>query len=202
MNAPSAAYEAARLEAAGQDRPRATPADAFRAARQTFLAGTRVDMTKLAAELGVAKATLYRWTGSREQLLGDVLWSLAEDTLDPVWRDTTALAGADRVVEAARRYITTLVQAPPLRRFVQEETHTAMRLLTSRGGPVQGRLVARLADLLRAEQDRADMTLRADPEALAFAIVRITEGFMYDDEPGDIAPAVDDAVAIVRLLVT
>jgi hypothetical protein len=52
-------------------------ADALRLARRKFLAAHRIDMTRLAAELGVNRVTLYRWVGSRDALMVEVLWSLA-----------------------------------------------------------------------------------------------------------------------------
>jgi hypothetical protein len=41
-------------------------------------------MTSLAAELGVNRVTLYRWVGSRDVLMVEVLWSLAASTLASV----------------------------------------------------------------------------------------------------------------------
>ena len=55
-------------------RTRPTPRDAFRLARRTLLDGQRLDMQALAGQLGINRVTLYRWVGSREQLLVDVLW--------------------------------------------------------------------------------------------------------------------------------
>ncbi len=64
-----------QLRGAGDFR-RPTPLDAFRLARRKFLAAERIDMSALAEELGVNRVTLYRWVGSREQLLVEVIWSL------------------------------------------------------------------------------------------------------------------------------
>ena len=63
---------------------RPTAEDAFRLARRRFLAAERVDMTAMAEELGVNRVTLYRWVGSREQLLVEVVWSLASVTLERI----------------------------------------------------------------------------------------------------------------------
>ena len=52
---------------------RPTALDAFRLARRAFLDGRRVDMGVLARELDVNRATLYRWVGTREHLLVEVL---------------------------------------------------------------------------------------------------------------------------------
>ena len=43
------------------------------AARRHYVDGERVDMRAIAADLGVGRATLYRWFGSRERLLGEVI---------------------------------------------------------------------------------------------------------------------------------
>src|SRR5262245_27507707 len=67
--------------AAGGNHRQATPADALRAARRRFLRGQRLDMNELARDLGIGRATLYRWVGGRDQLLGEALWSLAEQGL-------------------------------------------------------------------------------------------------------------------------
>src|SRR6185436_16722420 len=56
---------------------RPSPDDAFRLARAKFLAGERLDMQQLAVDLGVNRATLYRWVGSKELLLGEVISSLS-----------------------------------------------------------------------------------------------------------------------------
>src|SRR6185437_1391993 len=58
--------------------------DAFRLARDRWRAGERIDMSALARELGVNRVTLYRWVGSREQLLVDVIWNLTDHLLDDV----------------------------------------------------------------------------------------------------------------------
>ena len=63
---------------AGEARPPVGPLDALREGRRRFLAGQRVDMSELATALGISRATLYRWVGDREQLLGEILWSFAE----------------------------------------------------------------------------------------------------------------------------
>src|ERR1700739_3567652 len=47
--------------------------DVLRTARGQFLAGQRVDVTIVARELGLGRATIYRWFGSREHLLADVI---------------------------------------------------------------------------------------------------------------------------------
>src|ERR1700744_5771094 len=84
----SVAYRASRSLPAGQRAAPATPAAAFRVARRRFLAGERLDMQALALELGVSRQTLYRWAGSREELLCDVLFSLSDASFEEAKRAT------------------------------------------------------------------------------------------------------------------
>src|SRR3954453_23893164 len=81
---------------------RSTPLDAFLLARRKFLAAERIDMSALAEELGVNLGARYRWGGSREQLLGEVVWSLAWRTLDKVKKRVRA-RGAERTVRVVVR---------------------------------------------------------------------------------------------------
>ncbi len=157
-------------------------------------------MRALANELGISRATLYRWTGSREQLLGDVAFSLSDAIFEQAKRDTIDLSGPERLLSVFRRHVDALVGARALEAFLRNETHVALRILTGRGGPVQARTVARLADLYREEERAGNFRPRADPDTLAYAVVRVTEGFIYNDAIVSVEPAVDQAASIVALL--
>jgi AcrR family transcriptional regulator len=182
--------------------PAATPAAAFRAARRRYLAGERVDMRALAGELGVSRATLYRWTGDREQLISEVVFSLSDEVFARAVRDTRHLAGPERLLAVFRRHVEALVASSALQSFLRQETHAALRILTSRGGSVQSRTVNRLAELYREEQAAGAFHPRVDPDVLAYAVVRVTEGFIYNDAIAAVEPAVEEAAAIVSLLLT
>jgi AcrR family transcriptional regulator len=179
---------------------RATPAAAFRAARRMFLQGRRLDMQALAAELGVSRATLYRWTGHRDQLLSDVLWTLSDDIFQRAEADHPEHTGGERLLAIFRQYLGVLVQARPLHVFLQQETHAALRILTSREGGVHPRTVRALAELLRDEQEAGAFAPKSDLNSLAYAVVRVTEGFIYNDAIVAIEPEVERAAGIVALL--
>src|SRR6266550_3010586 len=80
-----------------------TPLDALRLARERWLESGRIDMGDLAAELGVSRATLYRWVGTKERLLGEVLWTFAEATFRDA-RAKTSGTGARYLADATERY--------------------------------------------------------------------------------------------------
>jgi AcrR family transcriptional regulator len=180
------------------DRRQVTPTDVLRAARRRFLRGQRVDMNELARELGIGRATLYRWVGSRDQLIGEVLWSLAEQGLARA-RAEAAGRGADRVLAVYRRFGDFIVELAPLRRFVQAEPECALRVMTSKASPVQRRVVGTFRDLLAEERDRG-LPLRFAPETLAFVLVRIAESFLWSDLITGEAPDLAKAEEITAVL--
>ncbi|WP_181783698.1 QsdR family transcriptional regulator [Pseudonocardia pini] len=167
---------------AGDSRP--DPMTAFRVARAAFQAGQRVDMRGLAGELGVNRATLYRWVGSREELLSEIVWSLCARTLRLSADRARERAEVDpeQPSELAVRltlFVEDTLGHPGMRRFLAEEGEFAMRLLTLSSGGFQRRLVA-LVDELAAEATAAGGLHSPLPRPdLAYTVVRVVESFVY-----------------------
>lgn len=176
-----------------------SPDDAYAAATRTYLAGERLDMRELARELEISRNTLYRWTGGREQLLADVIWNLSARAIADIWAATSRRRGASRLREALRLYLVTVVGSEPLHAFLRNETQAALRLLTTRG-PFQDRLVAEVARLMQAELDRSAWAPRGPVGTLAYAVVRLIEGFVYNDVIVQQDTAVDEAMTVIDLL--
>jgi AcrR family transcriptional regulator len=164
--------------------------DAFRVARRWFLAGRRIEMQELAAELGVNRATLFRWVGGRDDLLGEILWSLAEPTLAAAVEASDG-TGAQRVTGAIGRFAAAVDHADFLREFVRREPERALRILTTRAGTLQSRLVASIETLLKDEVSRGNLHPPLPLRDLAYLVVRIVETFLYAEfitgEEADIA---------------
>jgi len=196
----SIALAAARATDPALTRTSPTPAAAFRAARRMYLRGQRVDMQALATELGISRTTLYRWTGQREQLLSDILWSLSDDIFEQAKRDHPKHTGTKRLLAIFRQHVGALVEAEPLHAFLRQETQAALRILTSPTAGVQSRTVSKLAELYREEVQAGAFHPRIDPDTLAYAVVRVTEGFIYNDALRAIEPEVERAAKIVSLL--
>jgi hypothetical protein len=165
------------LAAQGDARP-VTPADALHAARRHFLRGERLDMNELAQELGIGRATLYRWVGSRDQLLGEVIWSLAAPGLAQA-RTEAEGRGAAWVLAIYRRFGDLIIE------FDQ-----------------QRRVVDAFRDILVEAQERKGLQLRLDPETLAFALVRIGESFLWTDLITGEAPDLTKAHEVAGMLLT
>ena len=127
---------------------------AFREARHTFIAGSRIDMGALAAALGVDRTSLFRWVGNRDRLLSEILWSLAVPTLDGATHaaDEIGATGAARLVDVLDRFTADLIDAPYFRAFLTREPARAMRLLTTSDSDVQSRFVARVTALIEQQE--------------------------------------------------
>jgi len=196
---PSLAARAARLHGEG-DVAQATPAGAFAAARGMYLMGQRLDMSVLAAQLGVSGATLRKWCGERDQLLGEVLGSLSERLLRRAAADNRAATGARRVLAIYRQYANALVYSQALQIFLQQEPQSALKILTSANGHVHPRTVRMVHELLRDEQHNGEFARQTDLLSLSYAIVRLTEGFLYHDSTLATEPQIDRAARVVALL--
>src|SRR3954462_11640914 len=108
---------------------RLNPRAAFRRASQWWLAGRRVDMSALAADLGVSRVTLYRWVGSRDRLLVGVILSPARRTLDNIEAEADD-GGPERIVRIVTRFVEDVISNAGMQRWLAEEGESAMRLLT------------------------------------------------------------------------
>jgi AcrR family transcriptional regulator len=184
-------------DGAGRGRP--TPLDAFKLARRRFLAAERVDMSALADELQINRVTLYRWVGSREQLLVEILWSLTLGNLAAV-RAEVRETGAERVVQVVLRFLENVIDNPGMRRLLSEEGELAMRLLTLRDSGFQPRLIDAFEELLREEADAGRLDLPADLHDVAYVIVRLIESYTHVELILGERPDARRAEPILRML--
>jgi len=187
-----------QLASAGDFR-RPTPLDAFRLAKRKFLSAERIDMSALAEELSVNRVTLYRWVGSREQLLVEVIWSLASRTLANVDRRTRS-RGAERVVKVVTRFLDDVISNEGMRRWLAEEGELAMRLLTRHDTDFQPRLIGAIEELLREETEADRLDLPVDLHEVAYVIVRLIESYTYLDLITGEKPDARRAEPVLRLL--
>jgi AcrR family transcriptional regulator len=178
---------------------RATPLDALRLARRRWLAGERLDMVGLARELGISRATLYSWVGSKERLIGEVIWSFAEDGVRQA-REAATGVGADYIVGVMERFVRLNATFEPLLRFIAEDPQLALRVLASKDGPVQGRMIAVARELLSEQAEAGALTPPLDIDTLAYLMVRVAESFLYSDVITGSEPDVDKAVEVVSVL--
>jgi AcrR family transcriptional regulator len=173
MTTATAARRRGRPAAASRD-------DVLRAALHRYLRGRRVDVQAIAAELGLGRTTIYRWFGSRDELLGQVL----ARAVDPVIDEARAGArgrGGRALLDTFDRLNRSLAEAPALRRFVEDERDAALRVITSGASFLQPHMVARIADLIEEEVRAGRYDAPVEPRTLGYAIVKLAEAFLFND---------------------
>jgi AcrR family transcriptional regulator len=152
--------------------------DAFKLARRKFQAGERIEVSALAQELSVNRVTLYRWAGTREALLVEIIWSLTEPTLTLEYERAPGNGGA-RIAHALTRFIQDTLDHPGMHRFLEEEGEYAMRLLTSARAGYQPRFIGAIQEMLEQETTAGNLELPVDLHDLAYVIVRLIESYVY-----------------------
>ncbi len=178
-------------------RPRAT--DALRLGRRRFLTPERIDMGVLAEELGVNRVTLYRWFGSRDDFIVEVVWSLAVRTLEVVEQKIDAV-GAERIVEIATAFLDAVITNAGMQRWLSEDGEHAMRLLTGRRTDFQQRLIDAVRTRLLDEAKQGRLDLPADLHEVSYVIVRLIESYSYLDLITGEQPDARRAEPILRML--
>ncbi|QKV78096.1 QsdR family transcriptional regulator [Amycolatopsis sp. Hca4] len=173
----------------------------FELARDWFLAGRRVDMGELAQARSISRATLHRRVGSRDLLLGEILWSLSEVTIAHLWPSCVG-RGAAGIADFVSGYVRFANESPPFRDFLRREPERALRLLTTRASVCQRRTTEKLVTLLEGEVDAGRLVPPLPVPDLAYLLVRIGESFVYTDVITGDAPDAAKAHAAVTALLT
>ena len=168
----------------------ATREDVLGLAMSRFLRGRRIDVQEIASELGIGRTTIYRWFGSRDDLIGEVVVRAAEPLLKEA-RDGVRRRGALGLLETFDRFNRQIAEAPALLRFVESEREAALRVITSGASKVQPRIVEMITELIGAEVDAGRYEPPVEPSTLGYAIVRIAEAFLYNDAAAGMRGDVD-----------
>jgi AcrR family transcriptional regulator len=156
-------------------------------------------MQALARDLNVDRATLYRWVGSREQLLSEVLWSLIDPTLQNLRKACgnaspraaphrssathSAATQSPAVLSPAAAVITGTVRevmaSPGMQRFLDREGDLALRLLTTKASGFENRLISLIRELVEEETAAGRLTASIPLDDLPYVLVRIMESYIY-----------------------
>lgn len=170
------------------DSTRPRPADAYALARKKYLAGMRIDLGQMAEELGINRVTLYRWVGSRDALILEVIWRLTEQTLSQEWQKVIDLPGP-RVPALLVGFLKASWSHPGGRHFLMTENERLMRLTTIASNGYQPRFLAAVRYYLSLDIESGRTNTSIDLDDLAFVCVRIAESYQYrptiDDSPFD-----------------
>ncbi len=186
---------------AARPAPRAvakSPHDVVEAATSCYLRGEPLDMSALASELGIGRATLYRWVGNREELLARVIAETSERTFRAAVKDASG-EGVAFVTDALGRFMRAVASAAPLTALTQREPLLFIRLAMS-PGPIEDRAASFVGELLDQEVAAGRLELPLPVPVLAPAIVRICDAHLYANLLGRSAPEISTALDLVALL--
>jgi AcrR family transcriptional regulator len=145
-----------------------------------YLRGRRVDVQAIAGELGLGRATIYRWFGSREQLLGAVIIAATEPVLGAARRGQRGKGGPG-LLKTFDRFNRSLADAPALRAFLEAERDAALRIVASDASLSQARVIELITAMIEEEVEAGTYEAPLDPATLAFAIVKLAEAFLFND---------------------
>ena len=157
----------------------------------------RVDLVELAQICEVNRATLYRWFGSRDALLAEVLWRLSMRIVNSVIKGVpaTSLSGLMLGIQGYLKIVST---HKGQLYFLKNEPEVAARVLFTGENSIRNRLVNIL--LVYLPQYRAFKEGDPQVQTLAVAIVRLGETFLYGDRLGDAEPQLEEYFKIIGLL--
>ncbi len=182
--------------------PAGVPAEMFAAAVDAYLAGRRLDMQSLARRLGVGRATLYRRAGNRERLLDEVIWWRGRRMVASRVLATAHLRGVARIAAVIGGALRAIERDRPLHALIESEPDTALRILTGSRSLAGHGMAAALANLIDLERSCGAFDADLDTSTLAYAIIRISEGFLYADVIADRPPDIGRAITVIQALLT
>ena len=144
--------------------------------------------------LGIADSSVIPLTGSMDVLTV----YLAARHREP-WPYYALMATLGAVIGGVLRAI---ARDRPLRAFLESDPEAALRLLTGSRSTVHRGMASALEKLIDLERGRGCFDARLDTPTLSYAIVRISEGFLYADVIADRAPDIDRAITVIEALLT
>jgi AcrR family transcriptional regulator len=170
--------------------PAASREDVLEAALYRYLRGRRVDVQGIAGELGLGRTTVYRWFGSRDELLGEVLARAVDPVIDEA-RDGARGRGGRALLDTFDRLNRALAGSSALRTFVESERDAALRVITSGASFLQPHMVERIAGLIEEEVRAGRYDPPVEVETLGYAIVKLAEAFLFNDAVAGMSGDVD-----------
>lgn len=176
------------------------PETVLRTARRVFLATGSLEMRALARELGIGRATLYRWNRGRDELLSEVLLSLAEANFRRVEEDIDTPPGALRVCHVHDQHIRRISGNTSLRAFIRSEPQVASRLLLDVAGTVHLGATRLLADFLRRQMAESRWRPPLDVDTFAHVVARMSETYIYADLIARAEPETETPDIMLRLM--
>ena len=153
-------------------------------------------MQVLAGQLGIGRATLYRWVASREELLSQVFDELAAEIVQVAGAAARG-RGTDRVVHFIERIIGGALALAPLIDLARQEPQLALRLLLSSSGRVHSRMCVELHAVVI--EHRPDIPTKS-VDVLTPVIVQVATALVWGTFVIGDPPQTERALTVVKAL--
>ena len=115
-------------------------------------------------------------------------------------RASADLTGTDRLTAVIGGVLRAIGADHPVRMFLESEPETALRVLTGSRSTVHQGMAAALENLIDLERGRGAFDASLDTPTLAYAIIRVADGFLYSGVIADRAPGIGRAVIVIEAL--
>lgn len=181
---------------------RTTPLDAFELAKKHWLLTQKLNVGELAEELGVSRATLFRWIGNKDLLMGEIMWSLYKPTVMKVRQEAPG-EGVDYVVNVFREVNTQILNSQPMRAWLSADGQYAVSILSSKSSHFHSRMVELNTELLKQEAEKGSIHPAMNIDSLSFFMCRIGNSCVFSEMILGHEPELDqleDACTAVRIL--
>ncbi len=138
----------------------------------------RTSMNEIARRSGVSPATLYRWYGSKDDLVAAVaLRETRRFLADLEARVDRSAAPDEQLAEVSVAVARELREQPLLRRMIETEPETILPRLTTGGAPIIDAGAAYLTGHIERLMDEG-LIERFDPRPLAELLARVTHSLL------------------------
>jgi AcrR family transcriptional regulator len=149
------------------------------AARRELVETGVLDMGDVARRAQVGRSSLYRLVGDREGLREMLVRWMAEVGWERALTATGRKRGRARLLAVLSAYTRLVAEDPGLLRAIQADPERTLALCTDHRRSVQPFVVDKVEKLLVEHDD--DLALTMPRDQVAYAIVKLSESFVYAD---------------------
>ena len=171
------------------------------AAINCYLNNEKIEISALATELGISRASAYRWLGDNDRVLCEVLMIRTRLNFEDRRSENLHLIGRARVLGVLDGFMRHAAESEHLMTALMADPPRVLRIVASSAFPMQRMVVGFIQGLLIEEEAAGRIELPVDARTLAYGICRLMEGFLYADVVAGESIDMDRATTVLELLV-
>lgn len=150
----------------------------FQEAMRRYERGEPVELAAVAAAHGVGRTTAYRWFGTNDGLLAELVLTRQDNNFTNALDRHARKRGSARVVATLIEFLDHASASERFLKLLRREPGRALAIATSSRYPNQAALIAMVEGLLEEERARG-LETAMDPPTLAYTIVKLIDALVY-----------------------